>query len=104
METGDLRTALAVVKDEAGLQGLYDAGVLPGKPEAAASPMDTRDVVNLLAGRLRQIDQSELPTGEKSRLTVALADALLRAIGVSVIDKRLEALQAVLGTRKDKET
>ena len=34
-------------------------------------------------------------------LTAALADALLRAIGVDVLDKRLEALQAVLLGRKD---
>jgi hypothetical protein len=36
-------------------------------------------------------------------VTAALADALLRAIGVDVLDKRLEALQAVLIGRKDKE-
>jgi hypothetical protein len=36
-------------------------------------------------------------------LTATLADALLRAIGVDVLDKRLEALQAVLLGRKDKE-
>jgi len=29
-----------------------------------------------------------------------LADSLLRAIGVDVIDKRLEAMQAVLGRRE----
>ncbi len=63
--------------------------------------MDTGDVVRMLAARLRQIDQSELPTAEKSRLTAALAEALLRAIGVDVLDKRLEALQAVLLDRKD---
>ena len=45
---------------------------------------------------------AELPTGDKARLTASLVDALLRAIGVDVLDKRLEALQAVLGGRKDK--
>lgn len=35
--------------------------------------------------------------------TAALADALLRAIGVDVLDKRLEALQAVLLGRKSRE-
>jgi hypothetical protein len=36
----------------------------------------------------------------QARLTATFADALLRAIGVDVMDKRLEALQAVLlGTR-----
>jgi hypothetical protein len=58
--------------------------------------------VKLLAGRLQQLDRAELPTAEKSRLTANLADALLRAIGVDVIDKRLSALQAVLAGRKDK--
>ena len=45
---------------------------------------------------------AELPTAEKSRLTATLADALLRAVGVGVLDQRLEALQAVLLARKEK--
>jgi hypothetical protein len=61
----------------------------------------TADVVRLLAGRLSQVDAAELPTAEKSRLTATLADALLRAIGVDVLDKRLEALQAVLVSREE---
>jgi hypothetical protein len=64
--------------------------------------MGTADLVTLLARRLRQLDGADLPTGEKARLTAALTDALLRAIGVDVIDKRLEALQAVLIDRKEK--
>ena len=64
--------------------------------------MDTGDVVALLAARLRQLDQSDLPGAEKARLTATLADALLRAIGVDVLDKRMEALEAVLRARKDK--
>ena len=58
-------------------------------------------MVKLLAARLRQLDAAELSTGEKARLTATLAEALLRAIGVDVLDKRLEALQAVLGSRKE---
>jgi hypothetical protein len=61
---------------------------------------ETGDVVKLLAERLRCVDRAELPTGEKARLTATLADALLRAIGVDVLDKRLEALQAVLNGRR----
>ena len=38
-----------------------------------------------------------------ARLTATLADALLQAIGVSVLDQRLEALQAVRLGRKEKE-
>jgi hypothetical protein len=61
----------------------------------------TADVVRLLAARLQQLDASDLPTPEKARLTATLADTMLRAIGVDVLDKRLEALQAVLLQRKE---
>lgn len=66
------------------------------------SPMDTSEVVQILAGRLRQLSAAEMPTSEKARLTATVADTLLRALGVDVIDKRLEALQAVFRDRKDK--
>jgi hypothetical protein len=105
MEMSDIKTALAVLKDEAELERLYEAHDQPGPPgerDAGASPMGTADVVGVLATRLRQLEQSDLPTAEKSRLTATLAEALLRAIGVDVLDKRLEALQAVLLDRKDK--
>jgi hypothetical protein len=103
LEVGDFKTALAVLKDEAGLEGHYQrANAEQPSGGVDASPMGTADVVKLLAERLRQVDAAELSTGEKSRLTATLADALLRAIGVDVIDKRLEALQAVLMGRKDK--
>jgi hypothetical protein len=100
---GDRVRAAVALLDHA-FRGLTDADTLHGNSEARdASPMDTADVVKLLATRLRQLDQSELATAEKSRLTAALADAMLRAIGVDVLDKRLEALQAVLIGRKDKK-
>lgn len=93
--------AAAVLLDHA-LRGLPDA--LHNDQEPGDTPsMDTADVVRVLAGRLRQVDAAELPTGEKARVTATLADALLRAISVDVLDKRLEALQAVLLARKDKE-
>jgi hypothetical protein len=97
-----VRAGLAL-QDHA-LRGLADADSLYGEPDAegAAPIRDTADVVQLLARRLGHVDQSELPTAEKARLTAALADALLRAIGVDVLDKRLEALQAVLMGRKEK--
>ncbi|HMF16980.1 MAG TPA: hypothetical protein VKE98_07215, partial [Gemmataceae bacterium] len=63
-------------------------------------PLTTADLVRVLGAQLRQLDQSELPAGEKSRLTVTLGDAFLRALGADVLDKRLEALQAVLLPRK----
>src|SRR5262249_14120514 len=46
--------------------------------QPAAAPLDPSGVVRMLGNRLWQIDQSDLPAGEKSRLTATLADALLR--------------------------
>jgi hypothetical protein len=63
----------------------------------------TADVVRLLAERLQLLDRAELLAADKARLTATLADSLLRAIGVDVLDKRLEALQAVLLKRKDNQ-
>jgi hypothetical protein len=99
---GDRVRAAVALLDHA-FRGLIDADPLHSDREGGdASPMDTAAVVELLAARLRQVDQSEMPTSEQARLTATLADALLRAIGVDVLDKRLEALQAVLLGRKDK--
>ncbi|MBI3464746.1 MAG: hypothetical protein HY000_17075, partial [Planctomycetes bacterium] len=82
---GDRVRAAIALLDHA-LRGLTDADALDGEREAGdVAAMDTGDVVKLLAERLRQIDQCELPTGEKSRLTATLADSLLRAIGVDVL-------------------
>jgi hypothetical protein len=100
---GDRVRAAVALLDHA-FQGLTDADVLHGNAETTnGSTLQTADVVKLLAARLQQVDRAELPTAEKSRLTAALADALLRAIGVDVLDKRLEALQAVLLGRKDQD-
>ena len=97
------RVRAAVALLDHALRGLTAADALHGAREAGGdAPMGTAEVVRLLGARLRQLDAAELPTGEKARLTAALADALLRAIGVDVLDKRLEALQAVLVGRKDK--
>lgn len=98
------RVRAAVALLDHAFRGTTEADALHGEPKTGdPSPMDTADVVQLLAHRLRQLDAAELPTGEKSRLTATLADALLRAIGVDVLDKRLEALQAVLLGRKEKK-
>jgi hypothetical protein len=64
--------------------------------------MDPGDVVQMLTVRLRQLDAADLPSSLKARLTVTLADALLRALGVDVLDQRQEALQSVLRDRKEK--
>jgi hypothetical protein len=85
-------------------RGLADAGVLHAEePVADSGPMGTAELVRVLGRRLRQVEASDLPTAEKTRLTTALSDALLRALGVEVIDKRLEALQAVLKPRTEKK-
>jgi AcrR family transcriptional regulator len=95
-----VRAAMALL--DYGLKGLAEADTLHGEHETGdTSAMGTTDVVKLLAARLRQLDAAELSTGQKTRLTATLAEALLRAIGVDMLDKRLEALQAVLGGRKE---
>jgi hypothetical protein len=97
------RVRAAVALLHLALRGLREGDTLHGEQEpVAAAPSDTADVVQMLAARLGQLDAAELPTGEKGRLTATLADALLRAINISVLDKRLQALQAVLLGRKEK--
>jgi hypothetical protein len=97
-----VRAAIALLHHA--LRGVSDIDALQSAQETVETgSMDTGDVVQMLSDRLRQLDVAELPTGEKARLTATLADALLRAIGVNVLDKRLEALQAVLLSRKEKE-
>jgi hypothetical protein len=92
--------AAGMVLDYA-FRGLAIADVLHGEQQAGDGPaMGTADVVRLLSGQLRQLGAAELPTAQKSSLTANLAEALLRAIGVDVLDKRLEALQTVLSSRK----
>lgn len=77
---------------------------LDGASDAPPTINGTADVVKLLATRLGHLDAAAAPTADKARLTAMLADALLRAIGVDVIDKRLQALQIVLQGRRDTST
>jgi hypothetical protein len=86
------------------LRGLSAADALHGEqPTSKAAPMDTGEVLQLLAIRLRQLDEAELPTGEKARLTARLSAALLGAIGVNLLNQRQETLHAVLLGRKEKD-
>lgn len=97
---GDRVRAANALLDHA-FRGLTDADRIHGTPATGKpAPSGTADVVAILAARLQQIDQSELSAADKARLTAVLADSLLRAIGVDVIDKRLEAMQAVLQGRE----
>jgi hypothetical protein len=95
-----IRASMALIGQA--MRGLEDADLLHGQRKASdISPISTEEIVGILAARMRQTDQSELTTSEKTRLTATLGQALLRAIGVDVLDKRLESLQAVLKVRKD---
>jgi hypothetical protein len=99
-DTDRVRAAIALL--DRAVRGLAEADMLHGDVAPSdASPVNTTDVVAIVAARLRQLDHAELPTAEKSLLTAILADSLLRAIGVDVLDKRLAALQDVLIGRKD---
>jgi hypothetical protein len=96
-----VRAAIALL--DYALRGVSAADTLHSEPQTVTTAaMDTGEVVHLLAARLRELDAAELPTGEKARLTATLADALLRAIGVHLLDQRQEVLQAVLLSRKSK--
>jgi hypothetical protein len=97
---GDRVRAAVALLDHA-FKGFDLAGAAPDESEEG--PIEgTADVVRLLSERLGQLNAAELSTAEKSQLTATLAGALLRAIAVGVLDKRLEALQAVLIARKEK--
>jgi hypothetical protein len=97
-----VRAANAVL--EHAMRGSSDVGVLNGERKAEETvSMNTTDVVQMLAVRLRQLDAADLPTAEKARLTATLTDAFLRALSVDDLNKRMEALEAVLSSRKDEE-
>lgn len=99
-----VRAAVAILDNA--FRGIDQADALANGHQAADAGTPpaidgTGDVVKLLAQRLQCVAMADLPTSEKARLTATLADALLRAIGIDELDKRLEALQAVLDVRKD---
>ena len=100
---GDRVRAAVALLDRALPRSNHADAVHDEEDTIKASPMGTDDVVQILSARLRQLDAAELPAGEKARLTATLADALLRALGVSVLDQRLQTLEAVLLGRKDQE-
>jgi hypothetical protein len=100
-----VRASVAIL--EHALRGIELSDVLRSYHAPEAEPRTikgTADVVLLLADRLQQLEAAELPTAEKARLTATLADALLRALGVDVVDRRLEAIESVLLARKDKQS
>lgn len=96
-----VRASMALL--EHAIRAIHDADSLHGEIEGDADPAatGTGHLVQLLANRLRQVDHADMPTSEKVRLTTTLADSLLRAIGIDVLEKRLEALEAILGQRAE---
>lgn len=96
-----VRASIAIL-DQA-CKGVSETNAFFADPDATpGESMTSADVVAALTARLRQIDNAELPTTDKAKLTATLADALLRAISVDVLDQRLEAMQTVLMGRKTK--
>jgi hypothetical protein len=99
--TGDLRTALAVASDEAQLLRLYDRPAVP-KRKGEPAPTTTADVETILARQLAQVDQSDLPPDEKTRLLATLADALIRARHALYVERQIADLVAKVN-RAEKE-
>jgi hypothetical protein len=97
-----VRAAIAVLNHT--MPESSHADVLNGQQQTGeAVSMNTTEVVEMLSARLRQLDTADLPVEEKARLTATLTDAFLRAISVDDLNKRMEALEAVLNSRKDHE-
>ena len=83
-------------------RGLARGDLLPSPSEQEdRTPSGSAEVVQLLSARLQQLDDTSLSTPEKYRLSVSLAKALLQAVGVDQIEKRLAAVENVLGRRKE---
>ena len=95
-----VRAAIALL-DHA-CRGLADADLMHEPEAREGAPMNAGNVVQTLSDRLRQLDAADLPTSVKSRLTATVSDALLRAISISALEERLQALEAMLGQRSDR--
>ena len=99
VNAGDVRTALAVADSEAKLRGLFDT---PARAAKIKPPKTTEDVLQLLASTVADLCAGRIDN--KTAHTIGtLAGDWLRGFGVDVLDKRLEALQAVLLGRKEKK-
>jgi phenylpyruvate tautomerase PptA (4-oxalocrotonate tautomerase family) len=100
VNSGDLRTALAVLADEARLLKLYDEaprGKVDGEP-----PTKPAAVVAILAQRLAEANAAKMPEPEKAKLVAGVADTLLRAINAGDLSARIEVLEMVLKQRATK--
>jgi hypothetical protein len=98
-ESDRVRASIAIL--EIALKGVHETDLLAGeRVNGNAAPMGTSDVVMALSSQIQETRQSNASPAEKARLIATLCDSILRAIGVDVVDKRLEALQSVLGNRR----
>jgi hypothetical protein len=95
VETGDWRAALAVLKDEAELQHLYD----PPASEAPTIPLaNAADVVNALEVAVNEVHAGQLDARTAATLTTMIGTQL-RAIETGNLEARLETMEAVLKQR-----
>jgi hypothetical protein len=103
MAVADYSAAGRVLRDEAELLHLYDDNPTSPTPGPGPAPLAAAGGVKVLTARLAEVEATEMPPGEKARLTSMLADALLRAIAAGDIDERLAALEARLGVVKGQQ-
>ncbi len=103
LEIGDYKGALAVLKDQADLEGHYQRVDLEQPAdEGERPPLDAAGVVKLLTERLWQTERAELPAADKARLVAVLSDSLLRALGIADMEVRLAALEQAAERQKGK--
>ncbi len=83
LETGDWRGCLAALKDEAGLQRLYDAD--PPPPSDTPPPESPKAVAALLAGLLAEV-LSGKRDGETATKVTPLVNSLLAAMSAGDLE------------------
>jgi hypothetical protein len=101
---GDFRTALAVLKDEAELEGLYsaDQGAPPdpgGTREGTGEPKTVQEVATLLGQTIKDVRQGQMDPKLASCLA-SLSATLQRAIEGGEWEQRLRALEERQGAQE----
>jgi hypothetical protein len=96
LEVGDYKTALAVLKDEAELEGHYGRAnaELPAEGEGAAT-LGAADLAALLSAAVKQARKGQLDPRAASTLA-GLSAALLRVQERGEMEERLQALERLL--------
>jgi hypothetical protein len=84
------------------LRGLPSVDALQGiPPDCDANLPGTAGSVRRLETLLEQVEQSDLPIAEKARLTATLTETWLRVRKEDEMVQRMEAVEAVLRSRKE---